>query len=76
MGEKAGGGRKHRKHGRSKRNGQAARYLNERRAEQNQLRRLKKYVAVRGVTGADVLAAIHRCQDVLGIKRSDLKVAA
>lgn len=76
MGEKASGGRKHRKVGRSKRNGQAARYLNERKAEQNHLRRLKKYVASRGVTGIDVLAAIHRCQDVLGIARSDLKVAA
>lgn len=41
-------GKKGRKVGRSKRNGQAARYKNERRAEQSQLRRLKKYITGKG----------------------------
>lgn len=54
-------GKKSRKVGRSKRNGQAARYKNERRDLQNKLRRLKKYVA----------AALHRCQDAMGQVRSE-----
>lgn len=61
--------KKSRKHGRSKRNGQAARYRNERHRERNKLRRLLHHVAGRGVTGNDVVVAIHKCQDALGIIR-------
>ncbi len=53
--------------GRSKRNGQAARYKNERRDLQNKLRRLKRYVAMRGFTGPDVAAALQDTQRKLGI---------
>lgn len=62
---------KGRKIGRSKRNGQAVRYRNESRDKRNKLRRLTKYVKQRGFTGRDVAAAMHRCQDALGIIRSD-----
>lgn len=58
--------KKGRKVGRSKRNGQATRYKNERRREQNKLRRLRRYVTQRGVPGQDVVDAIHRCETVLG----------
>lgn len=66
--------KKSRKHGRSKRNGQAARYKNERRAEQNKLIRLKRVIKRNGVTGKDVVEAVHKLQVILGHPRSDLKI--
>jgi hypothetical protein len=59
-----------RKVGRSKRNGQAARYKNEHRREQNKLVKLKRHVKRYGVTGIDVVKAVTMCEDMLGRKRS------
>lgn len=53
--------------GRSKRNGQASRYKNERIDLQNKLRKLKAYVTQFGWTGRDVADAVTKCEVGLGI---------
>lgn len=66
--------KKGRKLGRNRKSGQNLRYKNERRQEQNQLRTLRRYVKRRGMTGQDVLTAYHRCEIVLGMNPTQLKL--
>lgn len=66
--------KKGRKVGRSKRNGQAAKYRNEHRFEQNKLARLKDHIRSHGVT-AEVLACMRKLEIILyGVPKTDLPV--
>jgi hypothetical protein len=66
--------KKGRKVGRSKRNGQASRYKNEFRCEQNKLTHLYRHIKNNGVTGQDVLATVRLLEIKLGRNPSNLKV--
>lgn len=64
---------KNRKAGRSKRNGQALRYKNEFRREQNKLTKLYRHIKAHGVTGQDVIDTVRTLEIKLGRNPSNLK---